>query len=103
MTGNRMCEGAGRLGKDAIAGDARMPPLAFRLSGIWVDVEMWEIAASRYRVAGGVPGTARRQRFCKAATHPRMGRHIGARDTFHDRDAIRGRPIGAGAVSGLPP
>jgi len=55
--------GGGPPGKDAIAGDTRMPPLAFRLTGIWVDVEMWEIAASRYRVAGGVPGTARRQRL----------------------------------------
>jgi len=38
--------GSGGLGEDAVAGDARLLPLAFRLARIWVDVEMWEVAAS---------------------------------------------------------
>ena len=37
--------GSGGLGEDAVAGDARLLPLAFRLARIWVDVEMWEVAA----------------------------------------------------------
>ena len=45
MIGNRMCEGSGGLGEDAVAGDAGLLSLAFRLARIWVDVEMWEVAA----------------------------------------------------------
>jgi hypothetical protein len=37
--------GSGGLGEDALAGDARLQPSAFRLAGIRVDVEMREIAA----------------------------------------------------------
>src|SRR6202045_1873606 len=37
--------GSGGLGEDAVAGDARLLPLAFRLARLWVNLEMWEIAA----------------------------------------------------------
>src|SRR5882724_9572325 len=37
--------GSGCLGEDAVAGDARLQPLAFRLASIWIDVEMWGVAA----------------------------------------------------------
>src|SRR5439155_20916150 len=46
--------GAGALGEDAVAGDARLLPRAFRLARIGVDVEMREIAA-RYVEPQAVP------------------------------------------------
>jgi hypothetical protein len=55
--------GSGCLGKDAIAGDARLLPRPFRLAGIRVDVEMREIAA-RYVEPQAVP---RQNKFARKA------------------------------------
>jgi len=45
MIGNRMCQDRAASAKTRLRA-MRLLPLAFRLARIWVDVEMWEVAAS---------------------------------------------------------